>query len=961
MGKKIFNYRFYLISFILITLSFSLFGFRDSAEYKLIENGRVLKRISDGSMFEKGVVNLKFKSQIYDFSDLKFNIEKLDKNFAKYSVSKVKQNHPLRKNKFTVGDDILAMIFRVEYNSDIDPVELSNIILKQNKDILDWIEPSIVYKADYTPNDPAMNSQWHIAKILSTQAWDISKGDTSVIVGIVDTGTDLDHPDLAANMYRNWAENPTNNVDDDANGYIDDWRGWDFYYNDNDPSVMPSGNPHGSHVSGCASQVTDNAVHGAGIGFKVKIRVTKHSDDVNPESSLYYTDQGLVYQYQNGAKVINCSYGSSSYSSYTQTVVTNAWNAGAMVCASAGNGDANGIGQNWARYPASYNNVISSAATTSGDIKTTFSNYHSTVDVSSPGQGILSTVYNDSYASWDGTSMSSPITAGTVALIRSLHPSWTPDQVLTRLLLGVDSIYNLNPAYVGMLGTGRINAFKCLADKPIISLQSYAHNDSIYGNNDKVYDVNELIPIAVTVKNEWLAGTNVSLRLTTADPNVTIVTDSIYIGNIDPYNGTYNGTFANAFKVKANAGCPFDRAVTFKLAYSASAYTRDGNNTFIITFRQGYATHTVNNLKLCMTKEGAVGKKTEAYGTGLQIGNGIENQIFEGGLMIGASTTKVSDVLRKGENAPYNVSDTDFVPLSAYYMTTPGTISSQDGAGSFNDDGAGGNKIGVQVNVKSYAFTGANDLDYILLKYFVKNTNATTLNNIFIGLCIYFSPNAQAFGNMSSLDTINKLGYTYNQANPNIYLGAAMMTNHTLNFKAVNAIDMFNGFTTEEKWLALSSGISTPSIGPGGSALCVAGGPVTILPGQTHQIGFAVLKGNDLNDLKAKTITARNKYAATIGINPISGNLPTKYELNQNYPNPFNPATKIKFALPKNDFVKIHVYDILGRQVATIVDEQLVAGYYEVEFNSNNLASGMYFYKLETNYYNEVKKMMLIK
>ena len=220
-------------------------------------------------MFEKGVVNLKFKTQINGFTKEKFNILKLDNNFEKFGVKLIKQLHPLRPNKFTIGDDILAMIFRVEYQSGLDPVELSKIIFEQNKDLLDWIEPSIVHEADYIPNDPTMSQQWHISKILSQQAWDICKGDTSMIIGIVDTGTDFDHPDLAANMHRNWAEIPGNNIDDDNNGYIDDWRGWDFYYSDNDPQIS-GGNPHGSHVSGDAAEVTDNGIGGAGIGFKVK-------------------------------------------------------------------------------------------------------------------------------------------------------------------------------------------------------------------------------------------------------------------------------------------------------------------------------------------------------------------------------------------------------------------------------------------------------------------------------------------------------------------------------------------------------------------------------------------------------------------------------------------------------------------------------------------------------------------
>jgi hypothetical protein len=228
-------------------------------------------------------------------------------------------------------------------------------------------------------------------------------------------------------------------------------------------------------------------------------------------------------------------------------------------------------------------------------------------------------------------------------------------------------------------------------------------------------------------------------------------------------------------------------------------------------------------------------------------------------------------------------------------------------------------------------------------------------------LCIYFSPNGSIGGNITTLDTVNKLGYTYNNANPNIYLGAAILTNQTLNYRAVNATEIFNGFTTDEKWQALSSGISVPILGPGVNCFVISGGPVNIAPNASEVIGFAIVKGNDLNDLIGKTITARNKYASTIGIKPIGSSVPVKYDLSQNYPNPFNPSTRIKFALPKNEFVNMKIYDILGKEVASIINENLTAGFYEVEFNANNLASGMYFYRLETPSYKDIKKMMLIK
>lgn len=911
-------------------------------------------------MYEVGKINVKFRNDATGFTKTTTGVERVDKVLVDLRASNMFPLFPLKSDfkKRMIGDEDLAKIIRVNYDSSVDPFDAASMIMKDNKDIIEWAEPSIVYERDYIPNDPSLSAQWHIGKINSYQAWDLIKGDTNVVIGIVDSGSDFDHPDLAANIKYNYAD-PINGIDDDANGYIDDFKGWDFYFNDGDPQIQPSGNDHGSHVSGCASQVTDNSIHGGGIGFKTKLRISKHTDDTNPLSSLYSTDQGIYYCYTNGAKIINCSFGSSFYSSTSQAIINNAWANGTIVLASAGNGDANGIGQNWVRYPASYDNVVSVAASTSSDVKTIFSNFHTSVDVIAPGQGILSTLYNNTYASYDGTSMSSPITAGTVALIKAKYPSWTPQQVVDRLKLGVDSIYNLNPTYIGLLGTGRVNAFKCLSDLPIARLNSFAANDSLYGNNDKVYDINEIIAIQVNLKNTHFAGTNASIRLTTTSTDVEIVQDSVYIGNIPAYNN-FNTALNNTFRVKALASCPFDKDITFKIRSSETCYTDDAANTFTIRFRNGFALHTINNMKLCLTKDGNVGKKAQTYGSGLMIGTGTVNNLYEGGLMIGTSNTKVSDVVRRGAS-PANVSDTDFVGLQAYTLNTPGAHSSQDGMGKFNDDGAGSNKIGVEVEAYSYAFNTAPDADYILIQYKIKNTSGVPLSNVYAGLFTWMAPDGFFnSGNISRLSTANKLAYTYNTGVANRYLGLGLMTNQTMNFKIVPSTEILNGYTTEEKWNALSSGVVNDSLGPNGNALVLGVGPFNLAANQVETVGFAILNGTSSSDLITKNNQAKVKYG-TVGVQTISTEIPKVFSLSQNYPNPFNPVTRIQFAVPKNEIVSIRVYDILGKEVATLVNEQKNAGTYEVDFNASMLSSGVYFYRMQAGYFADIKRMMVIK
>jgi len=502
-----------LIAAVLLA-AVSLTGFMDvyTPKYKMA-NDVVIQR-NDGALYLKGLINIKFKNDVTNFAPTAFNVLKVDRDLAKYTVTKITQRHPLNPvaSKRMYGDDQLARIFAVYYSAGTDPSELAEEIYSQNKDILDWAEPDYVMVSDFTPNDPSIGSQYHISKIASYAAWDITQGDTNVVIGLVDTGSDLDHPDLSANIKYNYLENPTNSTDDDNNGYVDDWRGWDFaganyqsLSEDNDPNIVNYYCEHGSHTSGCASQVTNNGVGGAGVGFKCKILVCKHGADNDNTGSgysyLYNTNSGLTYSYQNGVKVINCSFGSSTPSSYTQLIVENAWAAGVVICASAGN-----EGSNVARYPASYNHVVSVASTTSSDQKSWFSNYHTTVDVCAPGSSIYSTIFNNGYTTMDGTSMSSPICAGTVALIFSKYPTYTNEQVVTRLINGCDNIYGINPGYIGLLGAGRINAYKSVM--PITSVSGNGNgipSDYSLGQNypnpfNPITKINFSIPKSSNVK-----------------------------------------------------------------------------------------------------------------------------------------------------------------------------------------------------------------------------------------------------------------------------------------------------------------------------------------------------------------------------------------------------------------------------------------------------------------------------
>ena len=346
----------------------------------------------------------------------------------------------------------------------------------------------------YLPNDIAAQ-QWHLRNTSlggrDTRAvggWAESLGDTNVVVAVLDTGVDWHHPDLGGPhpdkvngaLWTNWIEyEGTPGVDDDGNGLVDDIRGWDFVnvtagqvwpgedYGppDNDPMDFDG---HGTLVSGCIAPITDNNLGIAAIapGCKIMaVRIGWHSSDGNGYSNASYMAQGFTYATVNGADVINLSYGTGYYAPFASAIQA-ALNAGLVICVSAGNdndqeaGYLQGLGDD---------RILTVAASNSGDGKSEFSSFGTWVDITAPGSNIFTTAYSfqsgeSTYTSTQGTSFSSPITAGACALIWSAHPEFSSAQVAALIQSSCDNIDDVNPGYEGLLGHGRVNLLKALGD-----------------------------------------------------------------------------------------------------------------------------------------------------------------------------------------------------------------------------------------------------------------------------------------------------------------------------------------------------------------------------------------------------------------------------------------------------------------------------------------------------------------
>lgn len=308
------------------------------------------------------------------------------------------------------------------------------------------------------PDDTYWGQQWGPQKIGAPYAWEITTGDSSVIVAVIDTGADLAHGDLADRLWANAREVPGNGLDDDGNGQIDDIHGWQFGhdalgtpYESND---VNDDHGHGTHVTGIIAAHGNNGQGIAGIAWDCRVMIVKVLDQ---NGDGYYSDvaNGLVYATDNGAHIANLSLGGPDKSPIMEDAIAYANARDTMVIAAAGNAGSAVL------YPAAYPGAVAVAATDQNDQRLWFSCYGPEVDLSAPGSSIYSTCMGNGYCPKSGTSMAAPHIAGLAALLRSHYPDYPAAQILHRLKTTAQDVDA--PGWDPYTGWGRIDARRALS------------------------------------------------------------------------------------------------------------------------------------------------------------------------------------------------------------------------------------------------------------------------------------------------------------------------------------------------------------------------------------------------------------------------------------------------------------------------------------------------------------------
>ncbi len=802
----------------------------------------------------------------------------------------------------------LSVIYELRYSNPV-PVQIAvSKLLSLN--CFEYVEPHYLPQLIYQPNDPQSNplGQYYLARINAYKAWDTYKGDTSVVIGIIDTGTEPNHEDLQFNVYLNRAD-PLNGVDDDNDGYIDNFKGWDLGMEDNDPRFVT--NPHGVHVTGIAAASTDNGKGIAGVGFKCRYLPVKITEDITGTLTAAY--EGIVYAADHGAQIINCSWGGSGGGNYGQDIIDYATiNKNCLVVAGAGN---NGNSEEF--YPAFYKHVISVAATDENDIVTDFSNYSYEVDVCAPGKNINSTWIGNAYLVSDGTSMASPCAAGVAAVIKSKYPFLTGMQVGEILKATTDTI-PVPIQYENKLGTGRVNLFKAVTVNPssfksleMDDIHIADKNDSVFVSGDTLYMVGEFINYLAPLTNAKAELVPINYR-----EYMEVIDSTTTLGPM--FTMGKNNNLVDPFKFVIKQ-CPIKNVeVTFKVTLTDNGYKKE--SYFTLTINVDYINVTVNQVHTTITSRGRIG-----YNEGQTEGLGFRYKniplLFEGGFMIGASPIRVSDCIRNGI-----AQEMDFSSKMAVREINPTVGAMYQLFGKF-DDSLAKEPVGVTVIQRSFASSQPFMDKFVMTQYTIKNNTTTDINNVYGGIFADWDIDEITFDqNKSAYDSLLRMGYSWSTMQGGYYAGIKLLsTSAPPVFYAIDnvnggagGVDIYADFTKEEKYTCLSTNRLVPmanTTGAGGDvANVMSSGPFLIAGGDSIRIAYALLVGDNLKELQQGAVIAQHEYDVITGVIGIHEQTQMNMQLDV-FPNPAKEYISIRNYSSLNINGSVEVLDILGRKI----------------------------------------------
>jgi serine protease len=828
-------------------------------------------QVAPGTSIEAGVLVFKLKPEIKSLARL-HTIEHraLQQALAAVGARALTQTFPRAilpaKGQEAQGVD-LALIYRISYPATVTFEQAQQQLMATGA--VTYVTRLYRREIMFQPNDPLADStrtnanQYHLKNIRAYRAWDVEQGDTTVVIGLVDTGTLFSHQDLQGQFALNYAD-PINGIDDDNDGYIDNFRGWDVADNDNNPAVDATnvGNSqptHGALVSGTLAASTNNGKGVAGAAYRCRFMPIKVFQTTYAGHFAGY--EGIVYAADHGCKVINCSWGGAGYSSpYEQDIITYATvNRNAVVVAAAGN-----TSGEYEFYPASYIGAISVASLDRYGVKGLTNTYSRRVTVGAPGKQIYTThSFNDSsYASVSGSSFASPLVAATAALVRHRFPWLTAAQVVERVRVTADaSIYALpgNANFQEKLGSGQVDMYRAVADTTVCSVRAistrFDQTRNAFAGDTLLLEadfINYLAPLQ-----------DLTVSLSSQSPYVQVLSNTFSAGPLSTQATTTN--VAQPFRVVLLPNTPAYSTVSLRYAFhSTNGYTDYQYVT--IEVNPAYLNLAVNRVLTSVTSQATLGfdHNRTIRGDGLRF-NGSTSLLSEGGLLVGSSATHVSDMLRSDLVGLY---DQDFQVLEPIrYFAMPGT---DQAATSLIEDAGTARQANVRVQQRAWAHRTPGYENLAFFSYDIINQAPDTLTTGYAGLFADWTI-LDPLHNATGWDSTRRLGYAYLTTHDTLYAGIKVLTAGPADSYAVDnndrgaPVQAYDGLTSGEKYAMLASGSTVPKIigndayGTDVSQVVSARLP-RLAPSDTAHVAFVLVMAHDLAGLQAAADSAQALY-----------------------------------------------------------------------------------------------------
>ncbi len=792
----------------------------------------------------------------------KLDVSDITRVFPNHNTSRVSVN---QWNQSLVD---LSLIYEIKYQADFAEVNAAAHL--QSYPFIEYAQPYFLVNpmaenaTMWTPSDPFFMYQWYLKKIKADLAWNLDTGSTNVIIAVVDGGTNFNHPELTSNIAYN-TNDPIDGIDNDNDGYVDNYYGWDLGDDDNYPQYqLMHSSDHGTAMTGVAGSTTNEGYGIANVAYSCKYLPVKIVNTVNGWTHGY---QGIVYAADHGAQIINCSWGNFYYAPFEQDVVNYASiNKNALVIAAAGNSN-----NTDPIYPASYEYVLAVGGVDSFDVKSPSSSFYEFVDIVSPGFDILTT-YRESYTGSVGTSIASALTAGAAGLLKSFYPSYHPLQIAALIQQTTDRIDTIsgNASFANKQGSGRLNVYSAMINTQLPHIYFYNKNieDVVSVNNDTISLSGDFINYLAN------ASAQLSVEISSLSPQYIHWIDStVQLGALGTMVHTSNSV--NPFRFVVASNCPNNYFVTFKLVFSDGV--RLNTQYFRMAVNVNYKTIKSGNLELTITSTGRLGFADiqVSRGIGLKYKN-WGNQLLEisynpMGFWVAESNTKVvnqSLAANLISCCPLNTDNHFVTTQPLHHLWNSGTGVTQLES-KYSDANAGSNTIGIEITQRSSAYSTPQDSNIIVLEYSINNKTANGKSNLFTGIytdvdmCDTIFDRAK---NYAFYDTTNSMGVLQN-VNGKMFIGIKTLSPLPISYYAFNTdgsdpINITNGFSTAEKWQTISNGLLRTKSDTTDISQLIALKIDTLAPNSCTSVFFAVLAADNLADLRQRAMYIQQKFNA---------------------------------------------------------------------------------------------------